>query len=167
MLKKHIGPHFGKYTKVADVEFDDIDKLHRKVTATGSTYVANRCVALCSKMFSLAAIQWKMRDDNPCRGVERNVESQRKRYLSADELKRLTSALAEHPDRQFANIVVLLVLTGSSKVRGARHELGRRLPGRGQGRLDQAGQQHQATTRSHRAPVGGGGSDSEGHQAAR
>lgn len=114
MLKKHIGPHFGKFAKVADVEFEDIDRLHRKVTATGSTYVANRCIALCSKMFSLA-IQWKMRTDNPCRGVERNAETKRRRYLSDDELKRLTAALAEHLDRQFTNIVLLLVLTGARK----------------------------------------------------
>ena len=115
MLSKHIKPHFGKFTKVADVEYDDIDKLHRKITATGSTYVANRCIALCSKMFSLAATQWKMRSDNPCRGVERNAESKRKRYMSADELKRLTAALAETPDKQFVNVVLLLMLTGARK----------------------------------------------------
>lgn len=114
MLKKHIGPHFGKFTKVADVEFDDIDKLHRKVTASGSTYQANRVVAVCSKMFSLA-IQWKMRSDNPCKGVEKNQESKRKRYLTGDELTRLTSALAKHPDRQFAAIVFVLLATGARK----------------------------------------------------
>jgi integrase len=114
MLKKHIGPHFGKYTKVADIKFADIDELHRKVTDSGSTYVANRCIALCSKMFSLA-IKWEMRTDNPCKGVERNAESKRRRYLSADELKRLTAAMVKTPDRQFVNIVSLLMLTGARK----------------------------------------------------
>ncbi len=114
MLKKHIKPHFGKYTKAADVKFDDIDKLHRKVTESGSTYVANRVVALCSKMFSLA-VKWEMRTDNPCKGVERNAETKRKRYLNADELKRLTAALAETPDKQFVNVVMLLMLTGARK----------------------------------------------------
>lgn len=114
MLKKHIGPHFGKFTKVASVKFDDIDRLHRKVTATGSTYVANRSVALCSKMFS-QAIKWELRTDNPCKGVERNAETKRKRYLNADELKRLTAALAETPDKQFVDAVLLLLLTGARK----------------------------------------------------
>lgn len=113
-LDKHIKPHFGKFTKVADVAYADIDKLHRKVTATGSTYVANRCVALLSKVMNLA-IKWGMRSDNPCRGVEKNAETKRRRYLSADELQRLTSALAKHPDRQFANIILLLVLTGARR----------------------------------------------------
>ena len=70
-LKKHIKPFFGKFKRVADVDYADIDKLHRRVSAAGSTYAANRVVALCSKMFSLA-IKWKMRGTNPCKGIERN-----------------------------------------------------------------------------------------------
>ena len=114
MLDKHIRPHFGKHTKVADVAYADVEALHRKVTATGSTYVANRCVAVCSRMFALA-VRWQMRTDNPCRGIERNPESKRKRYLTGDELKRLTKALAETPDKQFANIIMLLILTGARR----------------------------------------------------
>jgi integrase len=114
MLDKHIKPHFGNHTKVADVAYADVEALHHKVTATGSTYVANRCVAVCSRMFSLA-IKWQMRPDNPCRGIERNPESKRRRYLSGDELKRLIAALAKTPDKQFVNIVSLLVLTGARR----------------------------------------------------
>ena len=43
-------------------------------------------------MFSLA-VRWRMRSDNPCRGIERNSETKRKRYLSAEELARLLAAL--------------------------------------------------------------------------
>ncbi|MBA4033797.1 MAG: integrase [Bradyrhizobium sp.] len=114
MIKKHIGPFFGKFQKVADVEYADIDRLHRRVTATGSTYVANRCAALCSRMFSLA-IKWGIRTDNPAKGIERNAETKRKRYMSADERRRLMLALAEHPDRQFVAVVLLLMLTGARK----------------------------------------------------
>ena len=65
-------------------------------------------------MFSLA-VRWGMRSDNPCKGVERNYEAARKRYLSPDELARLAKALAEHPDKQAADIVRLLLLTGARK----------------------------------------------------
>lgn len=112
VIKKHIAPHFGAHTRVADVAFEDIDALHRKVTKTGSTYAANRGVAILSKMFSLAQ-RWGMRDDNPVRGVERNPESKRKRYLSGDELARLTRSLAAYPDKQVANIIRLLLLSGA------------------------------------------------------
>jgi integrase len=56
-----------------------------------------------------------MRDDNPCRGVERNYEAKRKRYLSADELVKLTAALAEHPSKQSANVVRILLLSGARR----------------------------------------------------
>ena len=62
-------------------------------------------------MFALA-IRWNMRDDNPCVGIERNVEHSRRRYLKDDELARLVRALATHADKQAADVVRLLLLTG-------------------------------------------------------
>jgi integrase len=100
--------------KVAAVAFTDIDRLHRKITKTGSSYAANRTIAMLSKMFSLAQ-RWGMRETNPCKGIERNTEFRRRRYLSGDELARLTAALAKHPDKQSANIVRLLLLTGARR----------------------------------------------------
>jgi integrase len=80
----------------------------------GNPYRANRVVAVASKMFSLA-VRWKMRPDNPCKGIERNYEVKRKRYLHADELGRLLMALASHPDQEVANIFRLLLLTGARR----------------------------------------------------
>jgi integrase len=101
--------------KVQDVTFADVDRLHRSITRKGSPYAANRAVALLSKMFSLA-VRWGMRSgDNPAKGVERNIEYTRRRYLSSEELVRLTSALAGYPDKQIADIVRLLLLTGARR----------------------------------------------------
>ena len=110
-LRLHIRPHFGPHTKVADIRFEDIDRLHRKVTKGAGPYSANRVVSVLSKMFTLA-IRWDMRGDNPAKGIERNAEYSRRRYLSSDELARLVKALAEYEDRQAANIIRLLLLTG-------------------------------------------------------
>jgi integrase len=114
MISKYIGPHFGVHVKVSEVTFTDIDRLHRKITAAGHLYRANRVTSVLSKMFALAT-RWGMRDDNPAKGVERNREAKRKRYLSGDELGRLVAALAAHPDRQAADIIRLLLLTGSRR----------------------------------------------------
>jgi integrase len=73
---------------------------------------ANRTVAVLSKMFTLA-IRWGMRTDNPTKGVERNPEQSRHRYMTGDELRRLTAALAAHPSRQAADAIRLLLLTGA------------------------------------------------------
>jgi len=119
MITKEVLPIM-KHLKVAEVTFSDIDGLHRKITKRGRPHRANRTVALLSKMFNLA-IKWGWRSDNPAKGVERNPEIKRERYLMADELARLTKALASHEDQQAANIIRLLLLTGarSGEVRSA------------------------------------------------
>lgn len=118
MLSRIIKPEIGA-CKVASVTFADIDRLHRKVTKgsntyKGGAYQANRVLALLSKMFSLS-IRWEMRADNPAKGVERNTEERRYRYLTGDELRRLTEALAAHPSQTAANAVRLLLLTGARR----------------------------------------------------
>jgi len=114
ILRQRIAPHFGPHLKVADVRFEDIDALHRKITKGGATYAANRCVAVVAKMFALA-IRWGWRESNPTHGIEKNREYHRRRYLTGDELIRLTQALAKHPNQEPADAVRLLLLTGARR----------------------------------------------------
>lgn len=113
MIERFIRPRFGS-RKVAAITFDDCDSLHRKLTTASGPYQANRVAALVSKMFALA-IRWGMRTDNPAKGIERNHEERRYRYLSGDELRRLTDVLAAHPNQLAANAVRLLLLTGARR----------------------------------------------------
>jgi integrase len=113
MLNNHIRPALG-HLKVADVGFADINRLHHRITKAGHSYRANRVIAVVSKMFSLS-MRWAMRSDNPVKGLERNYEAKRKRYLKGDELERLTAALAKHADKQAADIIRLLLLTGARR----------------------------------------------------
>jgi integrase len=99
--------------RVPDVERDEIAALHRDLKET--PYVANRVLALLSKMLSLAVHAWKMRPDNPVVGIRRYDEEKRQRYLSAAELGRLAAALAEHPNRVAANAIRMLLLTGARR----------------------------------------------------
>ena len=68
-------------------------ELHRDV-AKRAPYRANRVVAVASKMFSFA-VKWKMRPDNPCRGIERNHEASAS-DIQAREMAGLVTALAGH-----------------------------------------------------------------------
>jgi integrase len=112
---KHVRPAIGRL-KVADVERQDILKLHHKLRGTPSA--ANRVLALLSKMFSLAE-EWGLRPEssNPCRRVRKYKEQARERFLSADELQRLGAALGEairkgeHPAE--IAIIKTLLLTGA------------------------------------------------------
>ncbi len=54
-------------------------------------------------------------DDNPVRGLERNPEDRRERYLSPAELIALAAALQEHADQRSADAIRLLVLTGARR----------------------------------------------------
>jgi integrase len=107
-----IVPALGRM-KVAGVTHADVDAFHRRISERAPTH-ANRVLACLSKMFSLA-VRWGWRSDNPCKGVERNQEHKRHRYLPAEELERLTKALAKLRDQGAANAVRLLLLTGARR----------------------------------------------------
>jgi integrase len=96
--------------QVAAVEHADVVKLHHDI-GKRAPVMANRTVAVLSKMMTVA-VKAGMRSDNPARGIERNAEDHRERYLTADELARLTRALAHHRDQQAADILRLCMLTG-------------------------------------------------------
>jgi integrase len=110
LIELYIRPALGRKL-VAGVDADDIVRLHGKVSER-SKYQANRVVGVCSRMFVLA-IRWRWRETNPAVGIEHNPETKRKRYLTPDELKRLTDALAGYENQGVANLFRLLLLTGA------------------------------------------------------
>ena len=112
MLNALVLPEIGRL-KVHEVKRADIDQLHRKVSQT-KPIRANRMVQLLSKMFNLA-IRWEYRADNPAKGVTRNPENPRSRYLSNGELERLISVLANHENQRSANVIRMLLLTGARR----------------------------------------------------
>jgi integrase len=112
VLRKYILPAIGR-RKVAAVEFEDIERLHATVSRQHPTQ-ANRVLAVTAKMFALA-VKWKLRPDNPAKGVARNREHQRRRYLRPDELTRLTAALAEDRNQETCDVLRLLLLTGARR----------------------------------------------------
>jgi integrase len=103
-----------KHMKVAEVTYSDMDGLHRKITKAGKPIRANRTIEVVSKAFNLS-IKWGWRPNNPCKGIEQNQETPRTRYMTPEELERLTKALAEYRDQAVANAVRLLLLTGARR----------------------------------------------------
>jgi integrase len=109
-IRTDILPALGR-AKVAAVTHADVDGFHHRLSARAPTH-ANRTLAVVSRMFNLA-VRWGWRADNPCRGVERNQENKRHRYLTRTEIARLSEALAGLRDQRAANAVRLLLLTGA------------------------------------------------------
>jgi integrase len=112
ILRNDILPALGK-RKIAVVDTADIERLHAAVSRRAPVR-ANRMLAVVGKMFTLA-VKWKLRSDSPTRGVQKNREHQRRRYLRPDELERLTKALATDPNQDVADALRLLLLTGARK----------------------------------------------------
>ena len=116
LLRLYIRPHLGRM-RINTVTQADTERLCRAVTKAAGPYQANRVQAVGSKLFT-SALRWQLRTEvhgNPFKRVERHKEHARRRYASDEELRRLVAALAKHPDRQGADAIKLLLLTGARR----------------------------------------------------
>ena len=114
IVETRIKPRLGKL-KLSELTRAMIKEWHHSMRAT--PYEANRALAYCSKMLSLAVYDWELRTDNPCRGIQRFREKRRERFFSDEELKRIGEALTQAEKDNAAlpgciNAVRLLALTG-------------------------------------------------------
>jgi integrase len=112
-IEQYVRPTLGAI-KIKSVTFDDVDRLHRSITKRGKIYTANRVQSLLSKMFSLA-IKWRYRVDNPAKGIGRNKEHPRERYLTEGEVARLMRALDADRDQVNADLLRVALLTGARR----------------------------------------------------
>ena len=116
-----IGDELGLTHKVAEIHFGDIEAMHRRITASGRPVRANRILAIASNMFSLSlkprageTKPWRdAAQGNPCKGVVRNHETAKERFLSTAELGALSDALnASHAPGSAADCIRLIMLSG-------------------------------------------------------
>ncbi len=114
-----------KARPVADVTWQDLDKLHRDVGAA-HPFMANRLLSLASKAWSLAQRwQWFPQDrSNPAARHDRFAEPPRGRGLSREELGRIGAALEEEDDAAAVAAFKFCLLTGArpAEVIAARWE---------------------------------------------
>jgi integrase len=117
-----IAVRLGKDRRVADVHFGDMQTMHRRITESGRPVRANRILGIASKAFSLSlrpmageVEAWRNAEQgNPCKGVARNPEEAKERFLSAAELAALSDALQAYSVRakSSADCVRFIMLTG-------------------------------------------------------
>jgi len=133
-VENHIRPLLGD-AYADEITRADIDRFKRAIregktrkgsqtvrggaVVRGGPIVANRCLALLSKMLNLAEV-WGVRPENsnPVRHIEKYKEGRRERYLTAEEFARLGDALAAAAaggkESPFAVAAIrLLILTGA------------------------------------------------------
>ena len=115
VLKNHITPEFGRL-HMDEVTQSLIVKYHLAMREKGyAAATANRVVVMLSAMFNLAK-KWGIFDRNPAVGIELFEENNnRERYLSAEEVQRLSLTIQDSDNPQLKYIVALLLLTGCRK----------------------------------------------------
>lgn len=111
---------------VVKLDYDDVKAWHAKISET-TPVRANRALSLLSKALNLAELwKWRQQHSNPCRGVVKNRERRRKRYMSIEEAGKISVALdargASHPQ---AVAFIYTLIYGGARV----GELARATPG--------------------------------------
>lgn len=102
--------------KLSAIAYTDIADLHESMA--DKPIMANRVLALASKMFSFAHKPLEWTDGrNPAKGVQRFKEVKRKRYMRAEEAARIAAALVAESTENPASVafIYLLILTGARK----------------------------------------------------
>jgi integrase len=117
VLKNHILPEFGKL-HLDEITQAEIIKYHLAMREKGYAAVtANRVVVMLRYMYNLAK-KWKVAgsDTNPAIGIGLFEENnKRERYLSSEEVQRLSLTIQNSDNPQLKYIVALLLLTGCRK----------------------------------------------------
>ncbi len=92
LLRLHIYPALGGRL-ITDVTKSDVARLHGGLS--DRPCAANRCLALLDTVWNWAATRGELSGPSPTKGLERNPERSRERYLTPDEFRRLGQALRE------------------------------------------------------------------------
>jgi len=115
MLRRYIEPAIGK-RRLGDVSREHIMALHRKITEAGYPRRANAVVTFCSVIFN-TGIEWGLLSANPAKGVQRNREHARERYLTPEETERLVVELDRRRERRPDSVdtIRLALMTGARR----------------------------------------------------
>lgn len=93
LIQDRIAPALGTF-KISEVTRADVSALHQ--AQREHPYQANRILGVLSKLFNLCEL-WGYRPDgsNPCRLIQRYKETRKERFLSDEEIARLSNVIAE------------------------------------------------------------------------
>ena len=122
ILRHDIPPTLATHS-LSDVTKRDIIKIRDTIFDRGATYQSNRVMSLASKLFAFAVAE-DLLVANPCIGIpKRGIEKQRKRPMSADEIRTFWASLPQSKmtePLQIALKLALLMGVRINEIAGAR-----------------------------------------------
>jgi len=110
---------------LSEITFGEVNRLKVDVAGTGDDdaedeyadrafYMANRVLALLSKMFA-EGCKAGIATANPVAGVERFPEQTRERHLNSEEIKALFIAMKDHQEPDAVDFIKLALATGARR----------------------------------------------------
>jgi integrase len=100
--------------KLSTITRQEIAAIHAQITKAGHGTTANRVLALVSSVFG-RGIEFSIIESNPAKGIRRNKEASRDRFLQADELPRFFQAIADEPNETMRDYFLVSLLTGARR----------------------------------------------------
>jgi integrase len=92
LVRRHINPAIGAM-RVNEVRLTHVANMHAQMAATPGA--ANRAISLVSAIWNWAATREEVAfGENPAKGIARNPEKPKERFLSTEEFGRLAEALS-------------------------------------------------------------------------
>ena len=100
-----------KLSKLTKVQ---IGAVHSSISMAGHATVANRVLALTSSVLG-RAVEWGHLANNPAKGMRRNKEYSRDRFIQSDELPRFFKAVGEEENTGVRDYFLIALLTGARR----------------------------------------------------
>lgn len=98
-----------------DIRRAEITKLHLRLGEISGHYQANRVIALLRAVFNRAIREHELDIPNPASGIRLFREHSRSRRLEPEELPRFFQALADEPNSNIRDFILLSLFTGARK----------------------------------------------------
>lgn len=99
---------------VRDITRGEIAAVHSAITRRGRLVLANRVLALLSSLFSWG-IQRGYAETNPAKGIKKNKEHPRDRYLLPEEIAPFFEAVEAEPNPVIRDFVLMCLYTGQRR----------------------------------------------------
>jgi integrase len=104
-----------KNQRLSNITRNDVRELHRVVGTKHGHVTANRMVTLLKTVFNWAKKTHDWTGNNPAEFIEKFHETPRSRSLQPDEIKTFIEALANEPNRDLRDFLVISVFTGARR----------------------------------------------------
>lgn len=92
-----------------------VSMFHSAATKEHGPFIANRLLATLSKLFNFAMNDRGWKGTNPCRGIQKNAEAKRERFLQPDEMPAFFEAVNAEPNETIRDFVFIALFCGARR----------------------------------------------------